>query len=372
MTKGAAYLLRLPLLIFTGLAIIRATKRSVWKPFAAIAVIALALNFGHYARNYELFGSPLGPQNVHQAFLNEAWSPAHLLSRLVRELSLQMATSIEKVNKSLEVSIEKLHQVLGIDTNDPRSTYPSRNCKILYQPDNEYLASAPVHLALVGLLLILSFAFRRDIKQRAFWLLLPVPISCFVLLSAVSKWEPNLNRRLHIPMFLLFAPLIGRVFSHERMKRIVFPVALILLLGIVTTLRWNPRSLIGPAFAFRSANSLLLTFEPGLQHSYEAAANYTNSLSRETFLGLHIQGVHHYQYPLMRLLRRNLYEPHFVAVKVRNVSQTLQSNYSPPNIVVSLSPRPAEIDSAAGRKYVVSKRFDSVAVLVQEESSLPY
>ncbi len=182
MTKGAAYLLGFPLVIFTGFAIIRATKRSAWKPFAVIAVIVLALNFGHYARNYELFGSPLGPQSEYRDFLNETWSPAHLLSRLVRESSLQMATPIEEVNKALEVSIEKLHQVLGIDTNDPRSTYPQRDFKILYQPDNESLASAPIHLGLVGLLLILSFAFRRDIKQRAFWLLLSVPISvscCF-------------------------------------------------------------------------------------------------------------------------------------------------------------------------------------------------
>ena len=237
--------------------------------------------------------------------------------------------------------------------------------------ENEYLAPAPVHLALTGLLLILAFAFGRDIRQRAFWLLLPVPISCFVLVSCVSKWEPYLNRRLHIPIFLLLAPIIARVFSQERMKRIVFPVALILLLGMVTTLRWNPRSLIGPALAFPSENSLLFTFEPDLQHSYEAAANYTNSLSREASLGLHVQGLHHYLYPLMRLLRRNLYEPHFVAVGVRNVSQRLQSNYSPPNVVVSLSPRPTKVDSIAGQKYVVGKRSESVTVLLKEKSSLP-
>ena len=90
MTKGAAYLLGPPLLIFTGLAIFRATKRSAWRPFAAIAVIALTLNVGHHARNYELFGSPFGPKHTYKRFLNEHWSPAHLLSRLVRDLSLQM------------------------------------------------------------------------------------------------------------------------------------------------------------------------------------------------------------------------------------------------------------------------------------------
>ena len=68
MTKGAAYLLGLPLLVFTGLAILRATKRSAWRPFAAIAVIALVLNSGHYARNYELFGSPLGPKNTYKRY----------------------------------------------------------------------------------------------------------------------------------------------------------------------------------------------------------------------------------------------------------------------------------------------------------------
>ncbi len=172
-------------------------------------------------------------------------------------------------------------------------------------------------------------------------------------------------------MFLLLAPLIARVFSHRRLKIMVFPVVLMLLLGMVTTLRWNPRSLIGPAFAFRSTNSLLLTFEPGLQHSYEAAANYTNSLSRETFLGLHTLRGDDYQYPLMRLLRRSLYAPHFVAVQVDNVSQRLQSSYSPPNVIISLSPPPAQIDPIAGQKYVVGKRFESVAVLVREEPASP-
>ena len=162
LTKGAAYLLGLPLLIFTGLAVFRAAGHLAWKPLVVIALTALALNFGHYARNYGLFGSPLGPEEAQEKFLNEAWSPALLLSRLVRESSLQMGTPIEELNRALEGSIEKLHEFLGIDINDPRSTVRLRNFAVLSRFENEYQAPAPLHLALVGLLLILSFAFRRN------------------------------------------------------------------------------------------------------------------------------------------------------------------------------------------------------------------
>lgn len=370
LTKGAAYLLGLPLLIFTGLAIFRAARHLAWKPLVVIALTALALNFGHYARNYGLFGSPLGPEEAQEKFLNEAWSPALLLSRLVRESSLQMGTPIEELNRALEGSIEKLHEFLGIDINDPRSTVRLRNFAVLSRFENEYQAPAPLHLALVGLLLIFSFAFRRNIEHRVFWLLLAVPILGFILLTGVAKWEPDLNRRLHIPIFLLFAPLVAHAFSHGRMRRTVLPVTLVLLLGMATTLLWNPRSLIGPALAFRSENALLFTFQPDLQGSYEAAANYSRSGWKHT-LGLHIEGNRLYQYPLMRLLRENLYEPTFVPINVDNVSRKLQSNHRPPDLVVSLSPQTDMTDSSTGQKYLLGKRFESVTVMLREGSASP-
>ncbi len=281
-----------------------------------------------------------------------------------------MGTPIEELNQALEGSIKKLHRFLGIDINDPRTTYPLRNFAVPSRFENEYQAPAPVHLALVGLLLILSLAFRRDIEQRAFWLLLAVPILSFVLLSGVAKWEPYLNRRLHIPIFLLFAPLVAHAFSHGRMRRTVLPVTLVLLLGMATTLLWNPRSLIGPALAFRSENALLFTFQPDLQGSYEAAANYSRSGWKHT-LGLHIEGNRLYQYPLMRLLRENLYEPTFVPINVNNVSRKLQSNHRPPDIVVSLSPQTDMTDSNTGQRYLLGKRFESVTVLLREGSASP-
>ena len=128
-------------------------------------------------------------------------------------------------------------------------------------------------------------------------------------------------------------------------------VTLVLLLGMATTLLWNPRSLIGPALAFRSENALLFTFQPDLQGSYEAAANYSRSGWKHT-LGLHIEGNRLYQYPLMRLLRENLYEPTFVPINVNNVSRKLQSNHRPPDIVVSLSPQTDMTDSNTGQRYL--------------------
>ena len=57
-TKATAYIFALP---FAFWFVFVALKAKAVKPVAVIFIVALSINLGHYARNLELFGNPLGP-----------------------------------------------------------------------------------------------------------------------------------------------------------------------------------------------------------------------------------------------------------------------------------------------------------------------
>ncbi|MDQ3514522.1 MAG: glycosyltransferase family 39 protein, partial [Chloroflexota bacterium] len=127
LTKSTAYLFALPFLVWYGLSALRSLRLSGWKPVLAISLVALALNAGHYARNYDLYGSPVGPGQegppgtTYGKYTNDVFTPTTLASNVVRNLALH--TALPGSTVPMVYAIGDLHRQFGADPHDIRTTW---------------------------------------------------------------------------------------------------------------------------------------------------------------------------------------------------------------------------------------------------------
>ncbi|MEO1404733.1 MAG: 4-amino-4-deoxy-L-arabinose transferase, partial [Cyanobacteria bacterium J06635_1] len=226
LTKGTAYIYAFPFCIWLLLWGIQRLRWQVWKPIVGVLAIAVAINTGHYARNWALFGSPLGlPGDETGA----AFGLKYLISNLVRNLALH-ADIVRNLNLEgvitpttglTEKAITTFHDVWGGDVSDPLITSP-KNPRF-FVPGlsfNEDKAGNPLHLLLIfaasGLLLI-----NVRLKQRRRLLIYGLTAAgAFVLFCQLLTWSTP-RCRLHLPIFILFSALVGTVLAASLNRRLV-------------------------------------------------------------------------------------------------------------------------------------------------------
>ena len=222
LTKGTSYMYAAPFVIAFVLA---GRRRSLTRKIGqgvAIGLCGVALNAPHYVRNVDLFRSPLGPGGEGEfRYANEALSPAILASNLIRNIALHAGTPWTAVNARVERAIEAAHEVIGMSVNDPRATWPTTRFAVGAPIASEDLASNGLHLLLIAAALAAVLSSRADRRVAGFAGCL---IAAFALFCLVLRWQPW-HSRLHLPLFVLGAPLVGVVFA--RLRPPVLAIALV-------------------------------------------------------------------------------------------------------------------------------------------------
>lgn len=365
LTKSSAYLLLAPLIPVLGFLLLRLRHRIA----CGLLVVAAfsSINAAHWERNLASFGAPLGPTALTRMFFNETMSPARFISRLARESSLEVATPFLSINRQVESKIRGLHDLLGVDVLDPATTFPGRRFEVNFLPNNEYQAGAPLQFAGLILLPIGGLIFRRRLAA-SWWLAALLPGAMFCWLCLTSKWEPYLNPRLHILIFMIAAPalaLLVDILSEMLVESGALRTGstLFLLAGglfalqIYPSLKSSALSVLDPLPRPRS--ELLFSEGAHLRPLYEQTAALIRSL-HPAVLGIDSRGDWAWEYPLMRLVRRNLYEPAFVSV---NPSLVTDRKYRTPDVVVVLRPVETYTDHQSGRSYRAVGHFGFMTVL---------
>ncbi len=353
LTKSSAYLLLVPVLPILAFLLARLRHRLVCG--LLIAVAAIGVNIAHWSRNVATFGSPLGPVRLTRLFVNEAMSPARFISRFTREASLEIATPVASVNREVEATIRRLHGWLGVDVLDPSTSFPDRRFEVNFLPYNEYQAGAPLHFAGLVLLLVAGLILRHRLTPE-WWLPALVPWAMFLWLCLVSKWEPYLNPRLHLLLFMVAAPAMGvliesvsRLWTAGRTPKaasaLVLLAAGLFVLQLYPSLSSSARLVFDPLPRPRAA--LLFSEGQHLRPIYEEAAAFVRSF-HPTVVGIDSRGDWSWEYPLMRLVRRNLYEPAFVSV---NPTLAAEQSYRAPDTLVVFRPVEIYTDHQSGRVY---------------------
>ena len=317
LTKATAYLIAAWLLI----AILVRHKRVVSGAVLAWACAA-AVNTPHYLRNYALSGSIMGFDSAQAdgvyRWRNDrfGWKPT--VSNALRNISEQLGGRSDNWNRGVYSFVVGAHQLLGIDVNDPATTW---RYAVFTPPTNaNHEANAPggLHLAIlfaIGWVLVWRALHGRD-RERAFYAL---ALACgFVALCGYLKWQPYFTR-LILPLFVLGAPLVAII----RPAWLQVTLCVILLSNARTAVLQNwVRPLEGPRSVLRTPRDIQFLAD---MKQFDVKDSYTAAVSLLSGSGCGTIGIDstnfQLEYPLQALLREVNPRAVFVHTGVENASQ---------------------------------------------------
>lgn len=295
-----------------------------------VAGIGALVGIGHYSRNIDASGSPLGPGYVMLPdpvpYANEEFSPSAVLSNTIRGAVLHLGqpdwsalTSIPWIddtiagwmpdldalpdapeqNEPLARGTRVLLESLDIDPDDPSTTWKSRRFRIAGAGWNfEDTAPNPMHAVIVAAAVLLAPWIRMPRRSLALGYLACL-VAGLLLFSAIFKGQVY-HTRLHLPLLVLAAAPVGTVL--ERLGRGGSLVSLALL---VSSLPWlvnnQTRPLLGEKKVLtRDALSQTFVLRPQLRPEFEkVAAEISRSECRSIGVRMKNDG---WEYPLWRML----------------------------------------------------------------------
>ena len=330
-TKATAYIFA-PFILAAILmpAITRAPRRLLGRALAA-GCLAIALNAPQYVRNFDLSGSVMGFDSAQGDGVYRwrsdkfGWKPT--VSNILRHTSEQLGARSERWNALVFRFVTGAHEALGIDVNDPATTWPYTNYRPPRNANHETDAPnrvALIVLTVIGLWLLIQAVRGRDRERAAYALSI---VLAFIAYCAYLKWQLFMGRLL-LPLFVLASPLAAAL--EEILTPTVLQLAACLLLldsARLPTLENWVRPLRGPSSIFRSSRDSRYFAD---MKTWDNAASYFETVrvlgSRHCgLIGVDITDFQ-LEYPLQALLRERNPNVLFVHTGVTNAS----ARYAPP------------------------------------------
>jgi hypothetical protein len=206
LAKATAVPFLLPLGLWAAIALWRRAGARQAALLAALGACGiLILNAGYLARMIAVYGSPVAGERV-TTHSNELRDPRVLVSNTLRNAGLEAGTPWPEVNRVIERAILKVHQWIRLDVNDPRTTTIGE-FSIQTPSQAEDRAGNPAQAWLYVFVGALILVRRREIGGRAL-IYAGALAAGFLLFGYLFKWQV-FGVRLHLPFFVLFAPVAG-------------------------------------------------------------------------------------------------------------------------------------------------------------------
>jgi hypothetical protein len=194
------------------------------------------------------------------------------------------------LNARIQQGVETLIRATGEDPNNPQTTWTGTTFHVPVMRRHEAVRGNPLHLMLAILTLTLIIGWRdlqvtRDMATFSLGLSL-----AFLLFCAIFRWQPW-HTRLHLPLFVLWAPLAGIVLTQVWPPSISSALGtLLLLISIPLVLSNQLRPLVfGGNLGILHQERRLLYFaeNPGLLHAFESATEFVKKQGCES-IGLDV------------------------------------------------------------------------------------
>lgn len=237
LTKAMAYLFAPPLLLLLGWGGLKTLFSKFWREALLVPLIVLVLNAGHYVRNYAMFRDPLQPpkEALFYSVSNETFELPAIVSSVLRNAGIHFITTpFDHVNRLTEQAVHQLHDLLGIDLNDPRTTFLPEDEKFAAQrPEHargEDTAGSPVHFCLFVLSVPVCLLVRKVRAMPGLVLYAAALVLGFLLFCTYVKFMHG-SVRYQLTVLVLAAPFIAVVLTELLPGRIVDMLTLLLLLG---------------------------------------------------------------------------------------------------------------------------------------------
>lgn len=336
LTKATAIIYAMPYIIWLGLVLIKRHKAMIWKPALIIAGIILMVNSGHFARNYSLYGSPLGLKSetgsTAYSYRNDLYTLPAIASNLIRNVGLHLGTPIENLNKFVQRAFYKFHPCLGIYINDQRTTWTGTQFEIFYSR-HEDTAGNPIHFWLFLIFFVLLFFF-RDIRSTRILTYALCIIFSFILFCILLKWQPW-HSRLHLPIFILAMPILGIVLIRFSRYGILYLLMVLLIFSSIPYVINNAiRPLIGvDSILKKNRISQYFKNSPGRQIRYRATMELCKIYNCNQ-IGL-ICGANDWEYPLWVIGNSSQDKVRIEHIGVGNISKKFVFTFEPDAIIMT-------------------------------------
>ena len=370
LTKSTAYVYALPFIIWTLWSAAKRLRWQAWRPVLVIALVALAINIGHYSRNARLYGSVHGDDGT--LYTNDVVSPGVVVSNVTRNLSLHVGTPLGSVNDVIDGGVRLFLTTLGIDPNDPRTTWFTEEFRVIQSTNHEDTAGNPIHLLLL-LVSVGVYLFGRHYKsQPTSGRYIIACVAAFLLFCTVLKWQPW-HSRLHLPLFVLSSAFIATVLDLPERRKLATALAAILLVAAQPWVLYNySRPLIPLAFEVGGIRTLggsnvfadrydqYFSNRPELKDPYVGAADLVTSKNCSE-VGLQLQ-LNDWEYPFWMLLQRDGREVRRVEhVNVNNKSAETAATDDPfvPCAIIAVYSNGAEAEELTVGSQVYAREWSS-------------
>jgi 4-amino-4-deoxy-L-arabinose transferase-like glycosyltransferase len=323
-SKGTGYIYGLPFAIWFLLMDFRRDRAQVWKHILAIGTIIGLINFNHYLRNIELFGAPTSTYPY--KWSPDAYGIPILISSIVKNASLHLALPLDFINlDALEKAIYKIHEILGVGINDPRTTFGTDFSLQVLIPIFEDTAGNPLHFWLLLLAVALCLS-SRNLRRNQYLVSYLVTVLCsFMLFCLLIKWQ-IWHSRLHLPFFVLISPFIGIVVSKISPKIIENIIMIILVQASLVYVLYNEfRPIVADKNIFNTSR-VEQYLRPVIndKDSYINAAKFVAQTECKN-VGLSLETM---EYPWWVLLKNDVRDLRIEQVNVKNISNV--KSLSPP------------------------------------------
>jgi 4-amino-4-deoxy-L-arabinose transferase-like glycosyltransferase len=351
-SKGTGYIYGLPFLSWFVLMDVQRDRRQVFKHIFAIAAVIALINSGHYLRNIELFGAPTSTYPY--KWSPDAYGIPIFLSSIVKNASLHMVIPWDFISiDALEKAIHKLHEILGLDINDPRNTFGTGFSLQTLVPTFEDTAGNPIHFWLLLLAAVVCLSSRNLRKNKYLVRYLTTIFCSFLLFCLLVKWQ-MWHSRLHLPVFVLISPFIGIVFSKNSHKNIANVIMIILIqTSLVYVLLNDFRPLLGEQNIFNT-NRIEQYLRPVRteKDNYINAAKFVAKTECKN-IGLSLSTM---EYPWWILLNKSNQLARIEHINVKNISSVKDRFYPYKNFIscaiISVDSPQSEEIYTAGNIYM--------------------
>jgi hypothetical protein len=323
-TKATAYLFAPPLVVAIAIPSWKWWRGHI-ASLAILAAGALSLNIPQYARNLDLSGSPLGFDSA-QGDGKYRWQNDHFdwrgtLSNLLRHSTEQLGARSAAWNEGLFRNVVAIHKKLGIDPNDPSTTWVGAHYEPPKNANHETNAGNRWHLVILAGCVV--FLTRRN--PRLFLYLCGL-IAGFVLFCGYLKWQPYMAR-MFLPLFVLACPAV--IVIRPR----ILQLALVLLL-LDTAKPYLFENWVRP---LKGPNSILRTTRDSQYfndlHLWNVEPIYLREVDEAAKSGCQLVGIDindlQLEYPFEALLRERNASVQFVHVNVANASRKYEKPDAP-------------------------------------------
>ncbi len=372
LAKATAYIFAVPFLIWLGLGLFKSGWGKALQTIGIVAIISLALNFGHYLRNYDLFGNPLGltadvfstgGQIQTFKYSNDIFTFSSLVSNSVRNIASNLGTPFDSANHVLEQVVDRIHTLIGLSPNDPRTTWPQMDFAVMPTSFSEDSAGNLLQVILIVIAIVLVTTQSKPHKDRFIYCL--SLILAFLLFSFYLRWQPWDNR-LELPLFLLWSALIGVIMAgFQRIWIANTTMTIVLLVALPSVFLNQSRPILGAQNIFDTSRAeQYFRNDHSLWFSYPRAIQSLSG-SQCGQIGLYLDGGS-WEYPLWTFLQQELGKGiRIESVNVENVSAKEYSRFPEftPCAVIVANPLPVDNFQVNGISYSVYQTTKFITVL---------